>query len=156
MAVRFNKLVRPGLGDIHDRLSAGRVVVAKAVSETMVFMSHKTGDSRAEREADYIAERHGLKVYMAEWDDEVGGDSDEVPEHIMDAIRKSDGFLVNVTAAISNSMWIGYEVGGAHAMGKTRAKIMYTQVFGLPSVVRGLETLGSRTVLDRWIETKVL
>ena len=122
----------------------------------MVFMSHKTGDTEAEIEARYIAVRHGVKVYMAEWDDHVGGDSNLLPDHIMDAIRQSDGFLVNVIAEIVVSMWIGYEIGGAHALGKSRAKIMFGEVRGLPSVVGALTSLRNRTALDGWISTYVL
>ena len=156
MAVRFSKLVRPWKDDIDNRYLAERIVIAKADNDKMVFLSHKTGDNRAENEAQHIARTHGVKVYMAEWDDNVQGDSEEVPEQIMKAIRKSDGFLVNVTAAIAISMWIGYEIGGAHAMRKSRAKIMYTQIFGLPSVVGALNSLRSRDELDRWIKTNVL
>ena len=90
----------------------------------MIFLSHKIGDKQAEAEAKYIAEKHRVQVYMAEWDDNVQGDSIELPNNIMIAIRKSDGFLVNVVAEIAVSMWIGYETGGAHAMEKSRAKIM--------------------------------
>ena len=36
----------------------------------------------------------------------------------MRAIQNSNGFLVNVIAEIAVSMWIGYEIGGAHAMEK--------------------------------------
>lgn len=82
-------------------------------------------------------------------------DSDNLPDHIMRAIRKSDGFLVNVVADIAVSMWIGYEIGGAHAMEKSRAKIMYRQVGRLPSVVGALETLRNRNELDRWITRNV-
>lgn len=90
---------------------------------------------------------------MAEWDDDVQGDSSRLPDHIMTAIRKSDGFLVNVITQIRESMWVGYEIGGAHAMEKLRAKIMYTEVSRLPSVVGTLKPLRNRTELDIWIRT---
>ena len=93
---------------------------------------------------------------MTEWDTTVAGDSAELPEYIMNAIRKSDGLLVNVIAAITRSMWIGYEIGGAHAMRKALAKIMYEEVSPLPSVVGALESLRSRPALDRWIVVNVL
>ena len=118
-------------------------------------MSHKTCDQRAEVEADYIAEKHQVQVYMAEWDDNVQGDSVELPHDIMNAVRKSDGFLVNVVAEIAVSMWIGYEIGGAHAMEKSRAKIMYSHVGRLPSVVGALEMLCNRNELDVWIVRNV-
>ena len=156
MAVRFNRLVQPRQAVIRDRFLAESVAFAMSASDSMVFMSHKTGDSQAENEAAYIAHTHGVKVYMAEWDDNIHVDSDEIPDHIMDAIRICDGFLVNVTAAIAVSMWIGYEIGGAHAMRKSRAKIMYTPVSGLPSVVRSLRSLHNRVALDRWIRANVL
>ena len=92
---------------------------------------------------------------MTEWDDDVQGDSTELPDHIMTAIKKSDGFLVNVISEIAVSMWIGYEIGGAHAMEKSRAKIMYNEVRRLPSVVGALRSLRSRNELDLWILTDV-
>ena len=157
MEIRFNKLVRPDQPDIEIRSVAEDVVRSKtaAAGDTMVFMSHKTGDVQAEIEAEYIASKHRVKVYMAEWDGGVVGDSNQLPDYIMNAIRKSDGFLVHVIAEIVESMWIGYEIGGAHAMNKFRAKIMYKAVGRLPSVVGALESLGSRNALDRWIVTNV-
>ena len=156
MAIRFNRLVRPGQPDLQSRVLAEAVLRSKAATDTMVFMSHKTGDDQAETEAKYIASKHEVKVYMAEWDGYVDGDSNQLPDHIMDAIRRSDGFLVNVIAGIAVSMWIGYEIGGAHAMRKSRAKIMYREVGRLPSVVGALTSLCSRGALDRWITTNVL
>ena len=155
MPVIFNKLVRPGFAETRNMYSAENVVVAKTASDKMVFMSHKTGDLQAEREANYISEKHRLLVYMTEWDDDVQGDSSELPNQIMAAIRKSDGFLVNVIAEIAISMWIGYEIGGAHAMEKSRAKIMYRKIYRLPSVVGALASLISRDELDQWIRTHI-
>ena len=151
MALRFKRLIRPGQADTDSRYTAASIVNAKAATDTIVFMSHKTGDIQAEQEARYISTKHGVQVYMAEWDDDVQGDSTELPDHIMNAIRKSDGFLVNVISAIAVSMWVGYEIGGAHAMQKSRAKIMYKEVPPLPSVVRALQPLRSRIKLDEWI-----
>jgi len=151
MAIRFNRLVRPGQADTRERYLAESYLRRKSVSDTMIFMSHKTGDEKAEATARYIAEKHQIKVYMAEWDDEIYGDSNALPDHIMQAIRKSNGFLVNVIAEIVVSMWIGYEIGGAHAMEKSRAKIMYNDVRRLPSVVRALRSLRNRNELDQWI-----
>ena len=119
-------------------------------------MSHKTGDNQAEVEARYIEQRHGVGVYMVEWDDHVNDDTNQLPNYIMNAIRESDGFLVNVIAQIVVSMWIGYEIGGAHAMRKSRAKIVYREVGRLPSVVGALESLRSRSDLDHWITRNVL
>lgn len=155
MALKFNRLIRPGQSDMINRFLAEETVVRKPPSVTMIFMSHKTGDRQAEVEAKYIAKEHLVQVYMAEWDDDVQDDSDKLPGHIMKAIRKSDGFLVNVVAEIAVSMWIGYEIGGAHAMEKSRAKIMYRQVGRLPSVVGALATLHNRNELDRWITRNV-
>ena len=152
MAIKFNRLIRPGYLSTYDRFVAESAVNSRSVSETIVFMSHKTGDLEAEKVAEYISENHRVQVYMAEWDDDIQGDSSRLPDHIMMAIRKSDGFLVNVIAQIRESMWIGYEIGGAHAMEKLRAKIMYTEVSRLPSVVSALKTLRSRNELDIWIK----
>ena len=119
----------------------------------MLFMSHKTGDKQAEEEAAYIVRKHGLKVYMTEWDDNVEGDSDQLPDYIMAAIRSSNAFLVNVSARISVSMWIGYEIGGAHALRKSSAKIMYFPISNLPSVVRALHSLRDRNA-PRQLDSK--
>ena len=155
MAVKFNRLVGHYRTDSRDQSDATRFVRTKSDSDTMIFMSHKTGDYRAAREAEYIAQRHGMKVYMAEWDDHVDHDSKDLPDYIMDAIRKSNGFLVNVIAEIVVSMWIGYEIGGAHAMRMSRAKIMYDPIRRLPSVVAALESLRDRPALDLWIRANI-
>ncbi len=156
MAVRFNRLVRRDHAEIDTRYLAEQVVRTKAATDKIVFMSHKTGDWQAEREARRIVLLPGVMVYMAEWDDNVEDDSDELPDYIMNAIRKCDGFLVNVIAAIRISMWIGYEIGGAHAMQKPRAKIMYDSIAGLPSVVNALERLRNRYEVDHWILKNIL
>ena len=156
MTVRFNKLVRPGEPFILRETTASIQMMLKKDSEKLVFLSHKTGDRQAEKEARYISTKHRVQVYMAEWDDDVDGDTTELPNLIMEAIESSDGFLVNVIPRIVVSMWIGYEIGGAHAMQKVRAKTMYQQVNGLPSVVGALPTLRNRAELDRWIEAKIL
>ena len=156
MAIRFNRLIQSGRMYTDNILRAESAVKSRSVSDKMVFMSHKTGDSKAEKIANYISEKHRVQVYMAEWDDNVHnvhGDSNELPDQIMTAIRESDAFLVNVIAEIAVSMWIGYEIGGAHAMEKLRAKIMYTEVSRLPSVVGALKPLRNRTELDIWIGT---
>jgi hypothetical protein len=156
MAIKFNKLVSPGRAALLNRSSADSLVRAMDARDRMVFMSHKSGDHQAEGEAQYIMQRHGVAVYMVEWDDHVDSDSTELPDYIMTTIRRSSGFLVNVTAQIAVSMWIGYEIGGAHAMGKSRAKIMYSLVPHLPSVVAALDSLRDRFALDQWITTNVL
>ena len=121
----------------------------------MVFMSHRTGDTDAECEARYIQRKLGLKVYMAEWDPHVHGDSNALPDYIMRAIDASQAFLVHVIDEIKVSMWIGYEIGGAHAKEKPRAKIMYCTVGRLPSVVDVLPTLPSRCRLVMWLQQHV-
>jgi len=156
VALRFNKLLRPYRSAETRELLAEAAVRTKSVGDRMVFMSHKTGDRDAEEKAEYIKRTHGVYVYMVEWDASVQGDSNELPETIMKAIRQSDGFLVNVIADIVTSMWIGYEIGGAHAMKKSRAKIMYIPVGRLPSVVRALDSIRSQSALDRWISRHVL
>lgn len=123
--------------------------------EKMVFMSHKTGDTQAEREALYIQYMLDVKVYMAEWDPNVHGDSNALPDYIMRAIDASQAFLVHVIDEIKVSMWIGYEIGGAHAKEKPRAKIRYRTVGRLPSVVDVLETLHNRCMLLGWLQEHV-
>ena len=73
----------------------------------------------------------------------------------MRAIRLSDGFLLNVIPEIGDSMWIGYEIGGAHAMNKSRAKIMFRPVEKLPSVVDALRPIRNRGELDLWIRNVI-
>ncbi len=155
MAIRFNRLIQSGRMYTDNILLAESAVKSKSVSDKMVFMSHKTGDSKAELIAKYISDNHRVQVYMTEWDDNVHGDSNELPDQIMTAIRESDAFLVNVIAEIAVSMWIGYEIGGAHAMGKSRAKFMFYEVSRLPSVVGALKTLRSLDELDIWIRTNI-
>ena len=150
MAIRFNKLLRPYMSVIPTRYLA-EDYLHKSVTDTMVFLSHKTGDKRAEIEAKYIADKHSILVYMAEWDDEICKESFGLPDYIMKAIRQSDGFLLSVTPQIGKSMWIGYEIGGAHAMEKLRAKIMYERVDSLPSVIDALSSLRNREQLNDWL-----
>lgn len=137
----------------HDRLET----IQRSLEHggKMVFMSHKTGDTGAECEARYIRRTLGLKVYMAEWDPNVHGDSNALPAYIMRAIEASEAFLVHVIDAIKVSMWVGYEIGGAHAMARPRAKIMYRTVGGLPSVVDVLETLHHRCMLLGWLQEHI-
>ena len=123
----------------------------------MVFMSHKTKDKAAEREARYISSRHNVAVYMAEWDKKIQGNPNSIvlPAYIMQVINASRGFLVHVIDEIRESMWIGYEVGGAHAFNKPQAKIMFNVNVNylppLPAVVRALDSLNHRFQLDSWI-----
>ena len=121
----------------------------------LVFMSHKTDDPGAETEARHIERALGVKVYMAEWDSNVHGDAITLPNYIMRVIGVSDAFLVHVIDEIKVSMWIGYEIGGAHAKGKPRAKIMYSPVTDLASVVAALRTLDCRCRLLTWLRGHV-
>ena len=127
-----------------------------ANAKKLVFMSHKTGDTAAEREARYISSKHKVAVYMAEWDGTITDPcSPALPDHIMQAIRVSRGFLVHVIARIADSMWIGYEVGGAHVLDKPRARIMYnaeSPASPLPAVVGALKGLHNQAALDSWIK----
>ena len=67
----------------------------------------------------YIASTHDVAVYMAEWDGSIKDPGSlTLPANIMQVIRASRGLLVYVIAQITHSMWIGYEVGGAHALRK--------------------------------------
>ena len=153
MAIRFSGFIQPGEPDTLERMVAEIYLYKKTSAETMVFLSHKTGDMKAQYEARYIADKHHVEVYMAEWDNRVYGDSADLPDHIMNAIQRSEGFLLNVIREIGTSMWIGYEIGGAHAMGKLQAKIMYELVGRLPSVVDVLPSLRNRNELDSWVRS---
>ena len=67
MAIRFNRLVRTGQGDIQEKILAEIYLSHKLTADTaVVFMSHKTGDVKAMTEAKYIADTHKVVVYMAE------------------------------------------------------------------------------------------
>ena len=156
MAIRFNKVVRPGDTNIVLSSLAESYIRDLPESGAMVFLSHKTGDEKAENLALYLSNEHQIKVYMAEWDNHIYGDSSQLPDYIIEAIRKSNGFLVHVTHEIGSSMWIGYEIGAAHAMKKERAKVLDGQAKNLPSVVDALQALRSRYELDLWIRRKVL
>ena len=127
-----------------------------ANAKKLVFMSHKTGDKGAEKVARYIWSQHKVAVYMAEWDGAITDPgSPALPDHIMQAIRFSRGFLVHVIAQIADSMWIGYEVGGAHVLDKPRARIMYnarSPASPLPAVVGALQGLDNEAALDSWIK----
>lgn len=136
----------------------GRVLRSERIArlKKLVFMSHKTGDKAAESEARYISRKHNVAVYMAEWDRRIINPSSlALPAYIMGAIHASRGFLVHVIAQIKDSMWIGYEVGGAHVFGKRRARITYNAnppSPSLPAVVGALPPLGDQAALDRWIQ----
>ncbi len=156
MAIRFNKIIRPIKPKAQDPNLMEFYVGPTATSDTWLFMSHRTGDKQAEIEAEYIANKHFVNVYLAKFDDSVDENSNELPDYIMNEIRKSDGFLVNVIAEIAVSMWIGYEIGGAHAMRKPRAMINYKNVHDLPSVVDALSSIRNRHELDKWIIDNVL
>lgn len=156
MAIRFNKLIIPGGTNFTYRFIAESHVRGMAESDIMVFLSHKTGDEKAEDLAIDLSKTHKIKVFMAEWDDHVHGDSDQLPDYIIEAIGKSRGFLVHVTQEIRASMWIGYEIGAAHAMKKERAKVVFSWVERLPSVVDVLEGLQSKNEIDDWIKRKIL
>ena len=155
MMLRFNKLVLHDRPNIEIEYSA-RDFFTTRPSHPVIFMSHKTGDYRAEREAERISEEHKVGVYMAEWDENIDGDSKELPEYIMKAIRSCKGFLVHVVASIVDSMWIGYEIGGAHAMQMKRARIMAQKGSQLPSVVAALDPLDNTYEVDKWIRENVL
>ena len=160
----FNRIVLgqyPGAAIYDWRQAEAEVRMALANRDSigggkMVFMSHKTSDTEAVQIARYISMRHGVKVYMAELDSTVQRDSRDLPENIMRAIEASRCFLVHVIDAIKSSMWIGYEVGVAHAYGRPRAKIMFTPVRFLPSVVDVLKSLENPQSLDEWIRRNVV
>ena len=154
MTLRFNRLVRPDAGDIFLTENAAGFI--ESSHYRMVFMSHKHGDRDAEREATRIAVRFRIMVYMAEWDNHVSGDNAELPNYIMHHIGVSRGFLVYVSAEIGESMWVGYEIGGAHAYEKSRARIVRNYYGSLPSVVEVLHPLTTEQAVDQWIVYHVL
>ena len=123
--------------------------------QKLVFMSHKTYDLDADRLARHIWSNLNAAVYMAEWDGRIQNpNSLALPPYIMKAIDASRGLLVHVIAKITTSMWIGYEVGVAHALGKPRASITYNarQPVSLPAVIGALHSLGSQLDVDAWVK----
>ena len=152
--VRLNKVITPNLEE-HSFLDRATQYVEGSTLK-QIFMSHKTGDQEAERVAKHIAQKHRVIVYLAEWDTNVSGDSPTLPDYIMKQIKRSNGFLVHVTPRIAISMWVGYEIGGAHASGIPRAKLMKQTHYDLPSVVEALRRISSDHELDTWITVYVL
>lgn len=156
--VRFNKAFYPDYSGVPREVGS----LATASSQRhppgrlQVFISHKTNDPDSEDLARYITRMHGVITYLAEWDPNVIADSPSLPDYIMREIQRSRGFLVNVRPEITISMWVGYEIGGAHAHQVPRAKIMFKPVIGIPSVVESLESLRNLQDLDGWIRREVL
>ena len=70
-AASGDRLVRSGMVDTQQSVLAESYLAQRSAADTMVFLSHKTGDAKALEEARYIAEKHRVQVYMAEWDDQV-------------------------------------------------------------------------------------
>ena len=153
MGIKFNLFLRFDGENIHrSQLAEDIVKTAEYQSIIQIFLSHKTGDPEAENIARYIQKKHRVNVYVAEWDDNVYGDSNHLPSYIMNIIKLTDGFLVNATRQVKDSMWIGYEVGGAHASEKIMAKTIFEYCPELPSVVSALRSLKNYEELDKWIE----
>ena len=156
--VRFNRVFFPdhagSVGEAKSAASAG--AQRRATGRKQVFISHKTHDSQAEEVARYITSQHGIITYLAEWDPNFRHDSLALPDYIMREIQVSHGFLVNARPQIAVSMWVGYEIGGAHAHEGPSAKMMFSQVSGMPSVVEALKSLKSYLDLDEWIRSHVV
>ena len=156
-SVRFNKAFYPDEGGTTRETASfmAESVQRHVRGRRKVFVSHKTNDTHAEAVAQYITRQHGIVTYLAEWDPNVNPTSLALPDYIMTHIRTSNGFLVSVRPQIAISMWVGYEIGGAHAHGVPRAKVVFTPVPTMPSVLEALEPLRSNQELDTWIRTNV-
>ena len=154
--VRFNTAFYPtDTGFAQTASFAEDTIQKQSRQRRKVFISHKTNDVHAENLAKYITRKHRVITYLAEWDPNVHADSPTLPDYIMRHIRTSQGFLVSVRPQIAISMWVGYEIGGAHAYSVPRAKIMFTRATGLPSVVEALPPLANHDELDVWIAKEV-
>ena len=156
--VRFNKAFFPDVsGSPQETYSlVGDRVERQVRGRPRILISHKTNDPQAEDLARHTTRHHGIVTYLAVWDLEARPDSLEFPEYIMRRIQPSQGFLVSVRPQIAVSMWVGYEIGGAHAHGVPRAKTMFSPVSHMPSVVEALERLRSFQELDSWVRRHVL
>ena len=154
--VRFNRAFFPdATGTVRETASFTASVQRQASGRNKVFISHKTNDRHAEELAQYITRRHRIVTYLAEWDPSANPNSPTLPDHIMHHIRTSQGFLVSVRPQIAISMWVGYEIGGAHAHGVPRAKMVFNPVPAMPSVLEAIPALRSRPELDAWIIANV-
>lgn len=150
MGVRFHRLV--GVANEYELRHAqlSRSSYYPSIGK-LVFLSHKTNDPTADALAELISRNYGATVYMAEWDDDMPDSQGTLPSYLMEKIRECDGFLVNVSSKIAVSMWIGYEIGGAHALSKSRAKYFPTHIPHLPSVLDDLRKLSDPTTLEHWV-----
>ena len=153
--VQFSNLVVDGIiTQTKDYpITAGQQYVDSELKR--IFMSHKTGDTAAESEAKRITKTHRVIVYMAEWDPGVTPSSNKLPDYLLRHIHISHGFLVHVSRPISISMWVGYEIGGAHAFGVKRARVEKSSAGLLPTVLSALEKLSNNYEVDQWIRTHV-
>ena len=156
-SVRFNKAFYPdATGTTRETASFMAEGVQRQVrARRKVFVSHKTNDNHAEAVAQYITRQHGIVTYLAEWDPNVNPGSLALPDYIMTQIRTSQGFLVSVRPQVAISMWVGYEIGGAHAHRVPRAKIVFNPVPTMPSVLEALDPLRTQQELDTWIRTNL-
>ncbi|MDE0373991.1 MAG: hypothetical protein OXI73_15810 [Rhodospirillales bacterium] len=156
-SVRFNKAYYPDdIGMARETATfLSENVQRKVRGRRKIFISHKTNDSHAEDLARYITRQHRIVTYLAEWDPTVNPNSITLPDYILTQIRTSRGFLVSVRPQIAISMWVGYEIGVAHAQSVPRAKIVFDHVTTMPTVVEALDALRSRPELDAWIRTNV-
>ena len=161
-SVSFNRAFYPDddTGAIRETAAFMDEFMAESVQRRVrlhkkIFISHKTNDHHAENLARDITRRHRLVTYLAEWDPNANTNSPSLPNYIMGQIHTSQGFLVSVRPQIAISMWVGYEIGGAHAYGVPRAKIMFNAPGPMPSVVEALKALHNRSQLDAWITTNV-
>ena len=153
MGIRISRVVGEETRTINDSFEARSSLrrVKSSYGTKALFLSHKTGDHSADALARHINLNYPVIVYMAEWDDHIDHTEQTVlPDYIMEIIQGSDGFLVNVSSAIAVSMWVGYEIGGAHALGKNRAKFISQYVSNLPSVVDALDSIDHQS-LGSWI-----
>ena len=154
--VRFNRAFYPdATGTVRETAEFTASVRRQVSGRKKVFISHKTNDPHAEELAQYITRRHHIVTYLAEWDPGVNPNSPTLPDYIMDHIRTSQGFLVSVRPQIAISMWVGYEIGGAHAHRVPRAKMVFDPVHAMPSVLEAIRALHTRSELDSWITANV-
>ena len=156
--IRFNKLVYPDTPMSSYReltlLSEANRRYEQTGSKKL-FLSHKTGDTAAEELARKLAKKLRITVYMAEWDPNVSGDSPELPDYIRKHIETSNGFLVYANQKIA-TMWVGYEIGVAHATSRHRARVTTSLLEpDLPSVVLALRKLSNDYEIENWVRIYV-
>jgi hypothetical protein len=80
-----------------------------------IFLSHATGDREVIAEISKQLNRIGVRVYLAEHDNQAGG---PLADKVQAALAASDLVVALLTPAGYDSVYVHHEVGGARLAGK--------------------------------------